>query len=127
MDALILLLLYLAPYIACAASAAFTVLHTGQELTDDGAPVWRYLRLPVSDAVGFVGLVGFAAAQIGLAVHGYWLGDRWALWAILAARLGDCALSHWLPWLAGRRPNPGLATTPLYAIEAATAAAILFG
>lgn len=121
------LLVYLWPFVACALSALATLLHTWQELTDDGAPIWRYLRLPVSPLAGFVGLLGFAAVQGGLAAHGYIDGRRWALWLLLAIRLGDCVVSHWVPWLRGRRPNPGLTTTPLYAAEAGFIALVLRG
>lgn len=114
----LVLIVFLAPIIAAALSIASTLIHTYAELADAGAPIWQYLRLPVSDLAGLIGLIGFAAVQIGLAVHSYGCGVLWAIYVLAAIRIGDCMMSHWLPWLVGRRPNPGLATTPLYAVEA---------
>jgi hypothetical protein len=113
------------PGAGLAVSIAATGLHTIEELTDDGAPIWDYLGLPVSWGVGLVGLLAFGGVQIGLAWAGYLSGERWALWALLAVRLGDSFASHWLPWLTGRRPNPGIRTTRLYLLEALALAALL--
>jgi hypothetical protein len=37
---------------------------------------------------------------------------------VLGARLGDSIISHWTLFLLGYRPNPGLSSTVLYALEA---------
>jgi hypothetical protein len=41
------------------------------------------------------------------------------LGVIVGALASDCFFSHWIPRLAGYRPNPGLRSTLLYVIETA--------
>jgi len=42
----------------------------------------------------------------------------WSLGAVLGARIADACVSHWGLWLLHYRPNPGLSSTALYALEA---------
>lgn len=125
--ALLLLCEYL-PAVLAAASVLATVVHTLDEVEGEGGPIWTYLARTygpeVPDWVGAGGLLVFSAAQAGAALVGYAAGVGPVLWALATVRTADCLVSHWGPWLAGRRPNPGLATTPLYAGEATLIAAV---
>lgn len=121
------------PYLLAGLSCLFTAVHTADELVSEDETIWEYLAdvyrwFPrLEFAAGFVLLMAFAVTQAWLAVAGYALGGHAALWALPAVRLADFAASHWLPWLAGRRPNPGLMSSPLYAIDAAFAGMVLAG
>lgn len=121
------------PLILTGLSVLFTIVHTADEIAGEQQTIVEYLAdvYPLFPRLGYVAglvsLLAFGGVQVWLAVAGYAGGDRAALWALLAIRLGDCLVSHWLPWLAGRRPNPGLSTTPLYALDAALAATTLAG
>lgn len=121
------------PLIFAAASVLATVVHTADEIVSEQQTIVEYLAdvYPLFPRLGYVAgllaLLAFGGAQVWLAVAGYAGGCRACLWALLAVRLGDCVVSHWEPWLAGRRPNPGLSTTPLYALDAALAATTLAG
>lgn len=118
-------ILLLFPLIACGLSILATLLHSWQEVWDDGAPIWEYLGLTRSWPLGFFGLVAFGSVQIGLAVAGYAWGDHSALWWLAGIRTADVLWSHWRPWLLDRHPNPGIETSWLYAIEAALIAGVL--
>ncbi len=121
------------PLILAAASVLATVVHTADEIVGEQQTIVEYLAdvYPLFPRLGYVAgllsLLAFGGAQVWLAVAGYAGGCRACLWALLAVRLGDCVVSHWGPWTAGRRPNPGLMSTPLYAIDAAFAGAVLVG
>ncbi len=125
------LLLYLDDHHAMllfAMSALFTLLHVAEELVGDGGPLWRYfgaiagLRIP--DAIGFVLFtVGLAAALIVVAWLGYVGGSALWLGVLLGARVGDSVFSHWLLVLEWK-PNPGIATTVLFAVEVALVIAL---
>lgn len=115
-----------APLPLCAVIGGVIGWHTRQERTAP-VPIWRYLRFPVSDPLGLALLWAFSGSLIVLASLGLAGGHRWALWALAVALSADCLFSHWLPWLCGRRPNPGLTTTPLYAVAVVLIVALLRG
>lgn len=121
------------PLILTGLSVSFTVVHTADEIVGEQQTIVEYLAdvYPLFPRLGYVAgllsLLAFGGAQVWLAVAGYAGGCRACLWALLAVRLGDCVVSHWGPWLRGRRPNPGLMTTVLYAIDAAFAGMVLVG
>jgi hypothetical protein len=133
-DAVELALLAVAlPLILAGLSVMFTVVHTREEVPREDRTIWEYLAdvYPLFPRLGYVAglaaLLAFGGVQVWLAVAGYAGGCRACLWALLAVRLGDCVVSHWGPWLRGRRPNPGLMTTVLYAIDVVFAGAVLGG
>jgi len=117
-----------------AANIVFTAIHVWQEWKGEPWPLWRVfgavvgLRLP--NALGFLGFtVVLALGQwaLGLMAYAGWLpligmvGMPLAigsLGAVLGARIADSCVSHWALWLMGYRPNPGLSSTALYAVEA---------
>ena len=121
------------PLILAAASVLATVVHTADEIVSEQQTIWEYLAdvYPMFPRLGYVAgllaLLAFGGVQVWLAVAGYAGGCRACLWALLAVRLGDCVVSHWSPWLAGRRPNPGLMSTTLYAIDVVFAGMVLAG
>ncbi len=133
MEAALALFALTLPQLFAAGSLFASAVHTTDEVASDGAPVWEYLagayRLfpRLGDVAGLLALLAFAAVQCWLAWEGYAGGSRAALWTLLAIRLGDCVVSHWWPWHLGKRPNPGMSTTPLYALDAALAATTLAG
>jgi hypothetical protein len=121
---------------------AFSAIHLYEEWKGSEFPLWRafgaiegvyvpnWLGFPfftvalllilwVVGVGGIVGLgvvgtagewlsVGALSAQEGM----FWLG------AVVGALLSDTLFSHWIPYLASYRPNPGLRSTALYALEA---------
>lgn len=44
-------------------------------------------------------------------------GNHFFASLLAGMRLGDCLHSHWIPWIRGYRPNPGLETTLGYLFE----------
>jgi hypothetical protein len=60
-------------------------------------------------AIVDLGFGGPLTAEQGV----FWLG------ALIGALVSDCLFSHWIPYLAGYRPNPGLRSTALDVLEAA--------
>lgn len=121
------------PFLLASVSVLTTVVHTADEVVSEYRTIWEYL----ADVYGWLPrlnyepslmiLLLFGGLQCGFAVVGYAGGDRAALWILAAIRVGDCLVSHWGPWLAGWAPNPGLMSTPLYAIDAAIAGAAAAG
>lgn len=115
----------LSPGFWVAASMTFTILHLVEELCGRGGPLWDNfgmivgVRLP--DWLGFALFSVALAVGLGvLAMVGYGGGNAACLSVLLGARLGDVLVSHWGLWLVGlSRPNPGIWTTPLYALEGA--------
>ncbi len=100
-----------------AASALAVVMHTVQEVSGDGGPIWKYLGLTTNRIIGVILLVGFGFVQ-AVAAHEAYIGRGVVAAVALAAfKLGDCVVSHWIPAIRGRLPNPGMSTTPLYAVE----------
>lgn len=116
------------------ANWAFTLIHVLQEWKGDEVPLWRVfgaivgLRIP--DRFGFLAftvtlcvtqwLVGLAAIAGWLPIFGV-LPLPWAVGALgvmVGARISDSVVSHWVLYGLGYRPNPGLASTVLYSIEA---------
>jgi hypothetical protein len=93
-------------------------------------PLWRVfgavIGLFVPNWFGFLSFtVGLCLLQwlIGLMAITGWPGSPdWlpigALGATIGARLADSAVSHWLLYARGYRPNPGLSSTGLYVAEA---------
>jgi len=96
-------------------------------------PLWRnfgaIVGVSVPDLLGF--LVFFVGLTVALwlvallAITGslltYAAQTEWAagaLGALIGARLGDTLISHVLLYMLRYRPNPGLASTPLYVAEA---------
>jgi len=117
-----------------AANVAFTAIHVWQEWKGERWPLWRVfgaiVGLRVPDAAGFlIFTVGLAIGlwALGLMAYAAWLPligmvPTWlaigSLGAVLGARIADSCVSHWGLWLLRYRPNPGLSSTALYAIEA---------
>ena len=66
-------------------------------------------------AIVGLGFGGRLTAQQGV----FWLG------ALIGALVSDCLFSHWIPYLAGYRPNPGVRSTALYVVEAAVLLAVV--
>jgi hypothetical protein len=112
-----------------AADFAITLLHSYQERSGVGAPLWRnfgaIVGLDVPDRWGF--LFFTVLLTVTLFMTGFVgimgpLGPAWtagALGALIGARLSDTLVSHVLLYCIGYRPNPGLSSTPLYVLEAA--------
>jgi hypothetical protein len=106
---------------------AFTLLHSLQERE---GRLWRYfgaiVGVKIPDTFGQV--VFFGGLTISLWVVGLFGIAGTVLWqtppafgclgAIIGCRLSDSLFSHILLNNAGYRPNPGLASVPLYFVEA---------
>jgi hypothetical protein len=117
-----------------AADLAFTGVHVWQEWKGERWPLWRVfgaivgLRLP--DGFGFAVFtvtLALVLGALGLMAYAGWLPligmvPPWlaigSLGAVLGARIADSCVSHWALWLLRYRPNPGLSSTVLYAVEA---------
>ena len=103
-----------------------------QEWKGEKVPLWRVFGAVVGTYLpNWLGFLSFTlvlcAAQwlIGAmaiagwppsAGHPWW--PIWALGALVGARVADSVVSHWLLYGLRYRPNPGLSSTALYAIEA---------
>ena len=103
MEAALTLFALLLPWILAFLSVSFTIGHTIQELEQEGGPIWRYLGFPVSDVVGFGGLVAFAGLQAVLAWVGYVDGCRLALVSLAAVAVIYLIASHVI-WALGSAP-----------------------
>jgi len=126
-------------FLIVGADLAFTLIHSLEEWKGSKAPLWRVFGAIVGLSIqNWVGLGLFTLGLTGLLwVVGLMAITGWApiygavgpaastiaLGALMGARIGDTLVSHWLLFGVGYRPNPGLASTPLYLIEAA----FLFG
>src|SRR5215468_3907496 len=117
------------------ANLALTLLHSVQERN---GKLWRYfgaiagVRIPDSDgqflffvvltiSLWIVGLLGIT----GTVLWPTWLAFG-CFGAIIGCRISDSLFSHILLNNAGYRPNPGLASVPLYFIEALVLAAVFY-
>lgn len=131
--AIALLLLNWLAWWAPVLSVAASSVHAIEELAR--GPLWSYFhraggpRIP--DAIGFVlftlGLplvltivAWFAYSNSYGWPSGALPANQWAVSLLLGLRIGDTLWSHWLLAAVIREPNPGLWTTPLYVIEAAS-------
>jgi len=117
-----------------AANVLFTGIHIWQEWKGERWPLWRVFGAVVGvwvpNAAGFLFFTfGLSLLQwaVGLMAYTGWLPfvgtiptglAIGSLGAVLGARTVDSAVSHWGLHLLGYRPNPGLSSTVLYAIEA---------
>jgi hypothetical protein len=114
-------------------SAAITLVHTLEEWKAPGGPLWwnfgAIVGVRIPDFLGFLlftVLLTFALWLVSLvAITGnlviFSVGTKYsavALGALIGARLGDTLVSHFLLYVLGYRPNPGLSSTPLYIFEA---------
>ena len=123
----------LALFLILGISFALTIFHTLQELKGPGGPLWRnfgaivgvwvpnwlgfpFFFLILTAALWLVALVAITGSLVIYPVQSECAAV--ALGALIGARLGDTLVSHVLLYLLRYRPNPGLASTPLYFIEA---------
>jgi hypothetical protein len=112
---------------------SFSLLHILEEWRGEEVPLWRVfgavVGVKIPDPLGFalftVGLLALLLA-VGLSGMTGWLPFLGqlplptavgALGAILGALSADSIISHWLLYWLGYRPNPGLRSTVLYAVE----------
>lgn len=110
------------------ADFALTLLHSYQEWKGAGAPLWRnfgaIVGLKIPDRLGFLGFtvsltfILFAVGFVGIIGPLGGFCTALALGALIGARLSDTLVSHVALHGLGYRPNPGLASTPLYVLEA---------
>ncbi|MEJ0077886.1 MAG: hypothetical protein WDO17_21105 [Alphaproteobacteria bacterium] len=111
------------------ANFAFTLVHILQEWKGEKVPLWRVFGAVIGLFVpNWLGFLSFTVALcllqwlIGLIAITGWPGwpelPIWALGTTIGARLADSAVSHWLLYARGYRPNPGLSSTVLYVAEA---------
>ena len=122
------------PLLLLTLSWAFSVIHVLEEWKGSAFPLWRSFGaiegVFVPNSLGFLfftvalllilWIIG-AGAITGLGVGGPLTAQQGVFWlgALIGALVSDCIFSHWIPYLAGYRPNPGVRSTPLYVIEAA--------
>ena len=121
------------PLLLLALSWAFSAVHVFEEWKGSAFPLWRAFGaiegVFVPNWLGFLfftlglllilWIVGVGAI-VGLSVWGPLTAQQGVFWlgALVGGLVSDCLFSHWIPYLAGYRPNPGLRSTALYAIEA---------
>jgi hypothetical protein len=120
----------LAMFLILGVNWAFTLLHILQEWKGEEVPLWRVFGAVIGLFVpNWLGFLSFTVALcllqwlVGLiGITGWPDGVRplaiAMIGALVGARLADSAVSHWLLYLRGYRPNPGLSSTVLYTIEA---------
>lgn len=126
MEVLLCLVVLAGPQLLATFSIFAGVIHTAEELGAAGVrPIWEYLGITENPITGSLLLVGFILCQFALALAGFIDGSAAALVALAAIRLLDFGVSHLGPWLAGKRPNPGILSAPLYLIDAAFIGAVL--
>ena len=122
------------PLLFLALSWAFSAVHVLEEWKGSDVPLWRVLGaiegVYVPNGIGFLSftvvllailwMIG-AGAIVGLGVGGPLTAEQgvFLLGALIGALVSDCIFSHWIPYLAGYRPNPGVRSTALYVLEAA--------
>jgi len=133
-------------YLVLALNLAFSAVHVFEEWKGSDFPLWRSFGaiegVYVPDWLGFpfftvallliLWILGVGGI-VGLGVVGW--GGSWptaltsqqgmlCLGALIGALLSDSLFSHWIPYLAGYRPNPGVRSTALYVLEAAVLLAL---
>jgi hypothetical protein len=110
------------------ADFALTSFHSYQEWNGAGAPLWRnfgaIVGLDFPDRWGFwiftvlLTVTLFAIGYVGI-IGAFGVGaTAWALGALIGARSSDTLISHVLLHGCGYRPNPGLSSSLVYALEA---------
>jgi hypothetical protein len=122
------------PLLILALSWAFSAVHVFEEWKGSAFPLWRAFGaiegVYVPNWFGFpfftVALLLIlwilsVGAIVGLGFGGPLSAQQgvFCLGALIGALLSDCLFSHWIPYLAGYRPNPGVRSTALYVLEAA--------
>src|SRR5262245_434369 len=123
----------LALFVILGINFAFTLIHVLQEWKGEAVPLWRVFGAVVG--VRIPDWLGFASFTVALTVLQWGVGlagiAGWlplvgtlslttavgALGVLLGARIADCVISHWGLYSLGYRPNPGLSSTVLYALE----------
>ena len=117
-----------------ALNCAFSAIHVFEEWRGSEFPLWR--AFGAIEGVYVANWLGFAfftvalllilwiigvAGIVGLGILGSLAPQQGVLWlgALIGALLFNSLFSHWIPWLAGYRPNPGVRSTALYVLEAA--------
>ena len=112
---------------------AFSAIHVFEEWKGSDFPLWR--AFGAIEGVYVPNWLGFAfftlslllilwiigvGGIVGLGIFGPLTPQQGVLWlgALIGALLSDSLFSHWIPWLADYRPNPGLRSTALYVFEA---------
>jgi hypothetical protein len=126
-------------FLLLALNWAFSAIHVFEEWKGSQFPLWRafgaivgvyvpnWLGFPfftvalllilwIIGVGGIVGAFGLLTAQQGVFCVG----------ALVGALLSDSLFSHWIPFLAGYRPNPGVRSTALYVLEAALLLALFW-
>jgi hypothetical protein len=122
------------PVLILVLSWAFSTVHVFEEWKGSSFPLWRTFGaiegVHVPNWLGFlfftVGLllilfiVGLGAI-VGFGIRGSLTAQQGMFWmgALIGGIVSGCIFSHWIPYLAGYRPNPGIRSTVLYALEAA--------
>jgi hypothetical protein len=122
------------PLLLLALSWAFSAVHVLEEWKGSDFPLWRAFGaiegVYVPNSLGFLfftvllllilWIVGVGAI-VGLGVGGPLTAQQgvFFLGALIGALVSDCIFSHWIPYLSGYRPNPGVRSTALYVLEAA--------
>lgn len=124
-------------------SLVFSAIHVFEEWKGSAFPLWRafgaiegvhvpnwlgfpfftVLLLLILWIAGFSGIVGWrVVGWVGLwPSFGQLPTEQCVFWLefLIGALVSDCVFSHWIPYLARYRPNSGLRSTALYALEAA--------
>jgi hypothetical protein len=122
------------PLLLLALSWAFSAVHVLEEWKGSNFPLWRVFGaiegVYVPNSLGFLfftvalllilWIIGLGAV-VGMGVWGPLSAQQgvFLLGALIGALVSDCIFSHWIPYLAGYRPNPGVRSTALYVLEAA--------
>lgn len=122
------------PLLLLVLSWGFSAVHVFEEWKGAGFPLWRAFGaiegVYVPNGLGFLfftvalllilWIIGVGAI-VGLGVAGPLTAQQGVFWlgALIGALVSDCIFSHWIPYLAGYRPNPGVRSTALYVLEAA--------
>ena len=109
------------PLLLLALSWAFSAIHVFEEWKGSDFPLWRAFGaiegVYVPNSLGFLfftvalllilWIIGLGAI-VGLGFGGQLTAQQGVFWlgALIGALVSDCLFSHWIPYLAGYRPNP---------------------